>query len=379
MPLFPDFRRFRKPSLLYAASVSMLLLVPVSPALGQSSPVLTFTPASPISTEPLVIHLTDSTVPEGTAFSLTVFEQHSPGSYEGSCTAVQQGGVASCQIGRTPAGSYALIIHGPDMGAYDRSINFTISGPGDNTVSALQGQYAFFVTHASPGNGSAPSAGAATGSFTADGTGNITAGVVDINTGSTAFQNLPVTGTYQLNAQGQGVISLATSQGSIQFAVSVPVRQTITHVESANLAATAGGLVSGGGSLVSQSGLIQNLAPVNPGFAPTLNNSYAATLTGEASPQPAAVGGAAQFAFTPGGSVTASAHFTVNGGGVDLNGLEGTYSPVDGTTGRTVLQFSGQPAMSYAVYETSQQTFYFVSLAPHSSNALLAGTATATE
>ena len=183
-------------------NLSLLLLVPALPALAQYSPVVSFTPDSPISTEPIVVRLTDSAVPDGASYDITVMQQHSPGEYEGRCTAVQQGGVAGCQIGRISAGAYVLIVHGFNTGANDQSINFAVTGPGDNTVSALQGQYAFFVTHASPGNGSAPSAGAATGSFTADGAGNITAGVVDINDGNTTLQNLSVTGTYQLNGQG---------------------------------------------------------------------------------------------------------------------------------------------------------------------------------
>ena len=341
-------------------------------------PTITFTPTVPISTEPLTIVYT-STLPDGAVYNVNVSQYSRPHGPAGSCTAVQKNGVALCRLGRILPGLYRVDTSGGD--GYVQPITLTVASPGDNTVSALQGQYAFFVTSPSKGNGTALSGGAAAGSFTADGTGKISSGVVDLNTPRAAYQNLAVTGTYRLNGTGQGTVTLQTAQGTLQFAVNVPTAQTLSNIVSGNLAAVPGSLVGGGGTLVNQSGLIQSLAPVDPGFAPYLSDAYASTLAGENSPAPVALGGAAQFAFTPTGSVVAAGSFTIDGAPVDFAGLEGTYSSVDPRTGRAVMSFGapGQAALSFVLYETSQQSFNFLSLGAHSGAPLIAGTAEANQ
>lgn len=169
-----------------------------------------------------------------------------------NCKVIYSGGKGTCNFGRVLAGSYLLYdpIATTPIGRqhpYQSSIN--IAGPGANTVSALQDQYAFLVKDQSTGKG-APKGGAAAGSFTADGKGNITAGVMDVNSATGTFQALPVTGSYTLNATGQGIITLNTSQGTVSFAVVVPVAQTLLNVTNASLLALPGSLIPGGGTLV---------------------------------------------------------------------------------------------------------------------------------
>ncbi len=357
------------------ASLALLITSQALPAHAQADyPTISFLPATPISTEPFAIIFTSS-LPDGTSYFVTVYGASPPHVMAGSCQAIQKNGIATCMLGRIAPGFYTTSVSGD---RYIQPFNFNILSPGPSTISALQGQYAFLVRNQSSGSPVTPTGAAVSGSFTADGQGNITAGVMDVNSIEAAFQNLPITGTYTLDAVGQGTISLKTSQGTVSLAVVVPTRQTVLNVTNANLVALPGSLVAGDGILVNQSGLLQSSSPISPGFVSTLNGGYQATLAGEFSPQALPIGGALQFSFSTTGSVASAGQLTVGGSPISFAGLSGTYTPVNGTTGRTTFTLSapGQPQYSFAAYETSEQSFFYLSLAPHASNPLLAGTAT---
>ena len=75
---------------------------------------------------------------------------------------------------------------------------------GGFTNSSLKGQYSFTMT------GQAPDGFfARVGSFIADGAGNITGGVEDVNTATLGGQTLVFSASqYQINADGRGAINL---------------------------------------------------------------------------------------------------------------------------------------------------------------------------
>jgi len=91
------------------------------------------------------------------------------------------------------------------------------------TNSSLQGQYAFSMVGTDASSGSAVPFGR-TGSFIADGNGHITGGVEDVNL-NLAQQGSPrlafTSGTYTINSDGRGSLSLVNSTGTITFSISL--------------------------------------------------------------------------------------------------------------------------------------------------------------
>ena len=83
---------------------------------------------------------------------------------------------------------------------------------GSFTNNSLSGTYAFLVTGTN-------SFGFLTiaGSLVADGSGHITSGIEDINSGGGVFTNLPITGTYTVGADGRGIIMLISSAAVVDL------------------------------------------------------------------------------------------------------------------------------------------------------------------
>jgi hypothetical protein len=85
-----------------------------------------------------------------------------------------------------------------------------------STPSLAAGTYAFTVA----GQNSTASAGGppvvAGGLLTSNGTGNITGGTLDVNNNGSASAGNAITGTYALNPDGRGTITLATSIDGLQ-------------------------------------------------------------------------------------------------------------------------------------------------------------------
>jgi len=79
------------------------------------------------------------------------------------------------------------------------------------------------------------------GSFTADGNGNITGGIEDVNTALNGPQTLAFTAsTYSVQADGRGVINLANATGALSFSITMlsPTKGLIVETD---LNATASG------------------------------------------------------------------------------------------------------------------------------------------
>jgi hypothetical protein len=73
---------------------------------------------------------------------------------------------------------------------------------------ALNGTYLFHYNGSSTG---------AVGMFTADGQGNLSTGVEDVNSSKTVSSNLPLSGSYNVGSNGRGTATLVTSLGSLNL------------------------------------------------------------------------------------------------------------------------------------------------------------------
>jgi len=108
----------------------------------------------------------------------------------------------------TLGGNYPFTVQVADSAANPAKstapLSITISTNGNTSV--LSGTYAFSVSGFQVGAWAA----AYVGSFVADGNGNITSGIVDINSANGSPHNIPLTGTYSVNATGIGTILLKT-------------------------------------------------------------------------------------------------------------------------------------------------------------------------
>ena len=264
--------------------------------------------------------------------------------------------------------------------------------------TALQGQYTLQIGGRAANVETGPAAVGALASFTADGNGNITAGVLDLNTPAGVETGLAVTGSYKINAYGSGTISLVTPvgilpivvQGNPLFSASlVQVSSGLTNapavsefLESGSIATNAGGLASASGTL------LQIQRPMNP-FYPyppsppitsTLNGTYPASVVGERDVNGAALAGALQFQLTTAGVVTSTGTLAGNGTTFSYAGLTGTYTQFDQTTGRATLTLrdpnqESSLVQEYAIYQLPTGGFLFLTTNQRSEVGLLAGSA----
>jgi hypothetical protein len=121
--------------------------------------------------------------------------------YAGSNGAVNvplEGGAATLNISFPPGVNQISAKFAGDgvfAGATSNTVTLNVGSPTE-APSSLKGQYAFLIHAAQPYTANTPIDQAFAGSFTADGAGNITAGVEDINTGTGASLALTFTGTY---------------------------------------------------------------------------------------------------------------------------------------------------------------------------------------
>jgi hypothetical protein len=109
---------------------------------------------------------------------------------------------------------------------------------GNFSNASLKGQYAFSMRGA---DGITGSFFARVGSFTADGKGNITGGLEDVNTAVNGPQTLAFTSsTYTVQADGRGVLNLTNSTGTLSFSITL-LSPTEGLVVQTDLNATASG------------------------------------------------------------------------------------------------------------------------------------------
>jgi hypothetical protein len=209
---------------------------------------------------------------------------------------------------------------------------------GNFSNASLKGSYAFSM---SGQDGTTGSFLARVGSFTADGNGNITAALEDVNIGGTFRQAVSFTGTYAIQANGKGTLTLNGALGGglqLSIALNSASRGVMTQTD---LAATS----SGSFTLQSPS------AFSNPGIA----GGYAFDVSGAAASNGAPVSVIGQAVADGNGNVTGGVFDSNDGNSTGPSGPQtlaaSTYA-VDATTngttfGRGTMTLAG---LSFAFY-----------------------------
>ena len=132
------------------------------------------------------------------------------------------------------AGLYRIVIYTDTPNTPRRGLlyYFMVYGKDGSYDAALQGQYTFQLSGTQNGSNVLPVL--ALGSITTDGQGNVTGGVLDVNSPGTVLQALPVKGTYHFDTDGSGLFDLTTSQGAFRLSFSAPFPLSITAVPAFN-------------------------------------------------------------------------------------------------------------------------------------------------
>ncbi len=218
------------------------------------------------------------------------------------------------------------------------------TGPFSN--QSLSGQYAFSMTGSEIASSGLTTSNTFTrvGSFTADGKGNITVGVEDVNlvTGATRFDF--TSGSYSVNGDGRGTLSLVNSSGTLTF--------SITLASSSNgyiIAMPTDGLSTASGSFSKQDPSTFLLSGIS--------GNYAFDLSG-VDPTGAAESFVGQFfsnsagAFTTGFADDNDGAVIVNGGNQPITGTyaaDGLHQGDLGSFGRGVFNLAGIQGVFYIV------------------------------
>jgi len=282
------------------------------------------------------------------------------------------------------AGTYPILITASNGVLPNATQNFTLTvnssgvACGSGHESVFKGQYAFLF-QGFDANGAV----AVAGTFSADGTGKIAllAGVEDINrfTGvQTSVSILSATSSYSVGADNRGCLTIATSSGTSQYAIS------LGSLNGSNIA-TKGRMieVDNNGTLGSGELRLQNSAAFSTGAVSASGNfAFGAG-------SPLSSGGVNRFVvigtvnLSNASSVTGEEDFNLNGQ-VDGGSTTGAAVPITGGTlsvsnngrGTLSLTVSGVGTFNNSIYVVSATEFLFMNIgAQTASNPLFAGSA----
>ena len=231
------------------------------------------------------------------------------------------------------------------------SLSLAIGGP----ASRLNGNYVFSLSGFSQGNLVVQAA-----SFTADGMGNITNGLMDSNSAAGPLTKLPFTGIYSLDTTNTGPMTLnIPGLGTFTYQLAVPAVGTIRFIQNG----TAGN---------QGSGVIRKVASTVPVTVASLaaywafgaiggdvsNNRYAATGTFQASSTGAWTNGVQDI--NNNGIIAASQSFT------------GSFVAIDPVTGRGIATLNANSAVTnYSFFPVSSSELIMLGIDPVSGNAPL--------
>jgi hypothetical protein len=209
------------------------------------------------------------------------------------------------------------------------------------TNADLSGQYAFEMS-GSNGNGGII---ARVGSFTANGSGTITAAVEDVNSGGVGFSTVQFTGgTYSIGSDGRGTLSL--TGGSLGGALGLNIALS---------SKTGGVAVQTDGNAVSSGSF--DLQTANSFSLTAITGAYAFDLSGQdGNGAPLAIVG--EFAANGAGALTGGTIDVNDGGGTGISGpspipTNSTAFVLDPTfgssNGRGTASINGQTLAFYVV------------------------------
>lgn len=178
--------------------------------------------SSPLAVQ-ISIAPTTATVPVGGTlqFSASVFNTNNTGvnwavSGTGDVGSISSDGVYTApQTVPSPATVTVTATSQADSNAKaTATLTIVAAGQGGFTNASLKGTYVFSFSALDTNNISTYGAGV----VTADGNGNLTAGLEDLNQGSIGFQpGITFNGNYTINADGTGTATLGFANGTIQW------------------------------------------------------------------------------------------------------------------------------------------------------------------
>jgi hypothetical protein len=143
------------------------------------------------------------------------------------------------------------------------NLSITVN-PGTTNNGILSGNYAFMV-RGSEGNGTQLPIFVAAGSFVADGQGNISSGILDINNTTTPLLSQAFGGTYSIGGNGLGFMNLSmTAGGTRTFALSMTAGGNANMIEFDD--ATGGG-TRNSGMLLKQTPSAFSLSAITGNYA----------------------------------------------------------------------------------------------------------------
>ena len=209
------------------------------------------------------------------------------------------------------------------------TITVVAAGQGGYTDASLKGTYVFSFRSIDTNNISSYGAGV----VTADGNGNLTAGLEDFNQGSIGFQpNIQFTGNYTINADGTGTATLGFATGTVQWKFVMLADGSARFIEFNST-------LSGSGTLEPQ----DQSALAASGFA----GNYVFQLNGDSTNGTIAQAGV--LTFDANGNITSGTEDVNDQGTVTSNAaVTGTY--VLGSNGRATAQVTSSLGTNHYVF-----------------------------
>jgi hypothetical protein len=224
--------------------------------------------------------------------------------------------------------------------------------------AALNGQYAFLLK----GAGATAGYNATVGSFVADGNGNITSGLQDVNRSIAVVTGLTLKGSYSVGSDNRGCLRLTNSNGgTLMFRIALGSFSSGTAAQGAMTA-----FVDNNGQGLRLTGLLKQQDLTSP----TFNGTYAFGWEGMDS-SGYRVAAAGLISSDGAGNLT-NTSFDVNDNGnlVTLTGAAGSYNLASGAPGgRGTLQIvipvgGGSVTANEVLYVVSASDAFFMSIDP---------------
>jgi hypothetical protein len=250
-----------------------------------------------------------------------------------------------------------------DQKSYTITVYTPTTACGTGNESVLAGQYAFLLQ----GFDSQGPVNIA-GSFRADGTGKITAGVEDINRTSGVGTDLALTTTassYSVGSDNRGCLTIASSAGSETF------RFALGSISSG--VAAKGHMIEFDSSGTNTVGVMAKQDPAAFSNAQITGGYAFGGSTALAGGSRAGIGG--QFTASGGNITSGIMDLNIGGAPQSLTSVGGNYTVSDTTNGRGTMTLSSLAApLNVSFYVVSAQKLFFLSIDTQSVNSPLAGT-----
>lgn len=248
-----------------------------------------------------------------------------------------------------------------------QTLSISVNSEASANDSELNGQYAFLFNGFDDATGSQL---AIAGSFTADGSGNITGGIEDENGPNGAALSLPLTGTYNIASNNTGAFTINTAGGSKTYAVALNsisngVAQKARFIEFDDTTGSSGQRGSG----------LLRLQDASAFSLTSITGPYAFGFSGQDS---------------SGKRATIVGAFTTDGGGKIIGGvadenvagtatnplLTGAYTTPTMSDGRAsiILNPSNTSSLNLSAYVVSASELLVMRTDTFSSDGLLSGT-----